>query len=179
MSRDSRYGYPRNNALGPWEGPPVQWINLALCGGVPNDMFENPGDFGVLDFKVMVHQDAIDQVRNLYAPKDHAVFQLVPPDFAVIINQLYCEIGQPPVTRQSCWDIYLQLLDCFHALDDVYNEKWGYALTMARDDYAKEIELIPNLPPLHNRDSVIGPDRFYYMGGVNNSEGLGESPSHC
>jgi hypothetical protein len=177
--------------------------NKVLPHGVPNDMFKNPGDFGVLDFKVhsdiykyicsdlltkdqaMVRQDAIDQVRNLYAPKDHTIFQLVPPNFAVIINQLYCEIGQPPVTRQSCWDIYLQLLNCFHALDDVYNiphginEKWGYALTMARDNYAKEIELIPNLPPLHNGDSVIGPDGFYYMGGVNNGEGLGESPSHC
>ncbi|KAJ7791157.1 hypothetical protein B0H14DRAFT_2395934 [Mycena olivaceomarginata] len=159
--------------------------NKVLPHGVPNDMFENPGDFGVLDFKVMVRQDAIDQVRNLYAPKDHAVFQLVPPDFAVIINQLYCEIGQPPVTRQTCWDIYLQLLNRFHALDDMYNiphgidEKWGYALTMARDDYVKEIELIPNLQPLRNGDSVIGPDGFYYMGGVNNGEGLGESPSHC
>ncbi|KAF8173409.1 hypothetical protein K438DRAFT_1772213 [Mycena galopus ATCC 62051] len=49
-----------------------------------------------------------------------------------------------PVTRQSWWDIYLALLNRFHALDDIYNipAQWGYALTMARDDYAKEINRI-------------------------------------
>jgi hypothetical protein len=93
---------------------------------------------------------------------------------------MYNEIGQPPVTRQSCWDIYRQLLHRFHTLDDIYHipedfdAKWGYALTMARDDYAKEIELLPNLRPLRNGDSVIGPGGFYYMGGVNGGEGLGE-----
>jgi hypothetical protein len=102
-------------------------------------------------WQIKVRQDAIDTVRNLYAPRDHEVFQLVPPDFAGIISQMYVEIGQPPVTRQSCWDIYLQLLTSFHTLDDMYSiptdidAKWGYALTMARDDYAKEIELLPNL----------------------------------
>ncbi|KAJ7926368.1 hypothetical protein B0H13DRAFT_1862403 [Mycena leptocephala] len=60
-----------------------------------------------------------------------------------------------------------------HGID----EKWGYALTMARDNYAKETELIPNLQPLRNGDSVIGPDGFYYMGGVNNGEGLDSEQS--
>ena len=120
-------------------------------------------------------------MRGLYAPEDHQVFQLVPPDFGVIITQMYVKMGQPSVTRESCWDIYLQLLRCFHTLDAIYNvphevdAKWGYALTMARDDCANEIELLPNLRPLRNGDAVIGADGFYYMGGVNNGEGLGES----
>ncbi|KAJ7771896.1 hypothetical protein B0H14DRAFT_3096030 [Mycena olivaceomarginata] len=149
--------------------------NKILPHGVPNDIYEHPSDYGVLDFKVI---NSSAQIRNLYAPKDHEVFQLVPPDFAAIVSQMYVEIGQPPVTRQSCWDIYLQLLNCFHTLDDIYNiptdvdAKWGYALTLARDDYAKEIELLPNLRPLRNGDSVIGPGGFCYMGGVNNGDGL-------
>ncbi|KAJ7843631.1 hypothetical protein B0H14DRAFT_3139543 [Mycena olivaceomarginata] len=152
--------------------------NKVLPHGVPNDMYEHPEDYGVLDFKIKVRQDAIDTVRRIYAPRDHEVFQLVPPDFGVIISQMYNEIGQPPVTRKSCWDIYRQLLHRFHTLDDIYHipedfdAKWGYALTMARDDYAKEIELLPNLRPLRNGDSVIGPGGFYYMGGVNGGEGL-------
>ncbi|KAJ7841523.1 hypothetical protein B0H14DRAFT_3140219 [Mycena olivaceomarginata] len=152
--------------------------NKVLPHGVPNDMYEHPEDYGVLDFKIKVRQDAIDTVRRIYAPRDHNIFQLVPPDFGVIISQMYNEIGQPPVTRQSCWDIYRQLLHRFHTLDEIYHipedfdAKWGYALTMARDDYAKEIELLPNLCPLRNGDSVIGPGGFYYMGGVNGGEGL-------
>ncbi|KAJ7729286.1 hypothetical protein B0H14DRAFT_3617421 [Mycena olivaceomarginata] len=159
--------------------------NKVLPHGVPNDMYEHPEDYGVLDFKIKVRQDAIDTVRRIYAPRDHEVFQLVPPDFGVIISQMYNEIGQPPVTRQSCWDIYRQLLHRFHTLDDIYHipedfdAKWGYALTMARDNYAKEIELLPNLRPLRNGDSVIGPGGFYYMGGVNGGEGLDMEQSAC
>ncbi|KAJ7098442.1 hypothetical protein C8R43DRAFT_1141491 [Mycena crocata] len=53
----------------------------------------------------------------------------------------------------------------------------GYTLTAARDDYAKEIELTTNLQPLGNRDSVIGPGGLYYMGGVNNGDGLNAEQS--
>ncbi|KAJ7721440.1 hypothetical protein DFH07DRAFT_681133, partial [Mycena maculata] len=62
---------------------------------------------------IKVEQEAIDMVRALYAPPDHEVFQLVPPDFHAIIAQMYAEIGQPAVTRESCWNIYLQLLGKF------------------------------------------------------------------
>ncbi|KAJ6488963.1 hypothetical protein C8R45DRAFT_1097301 [Mycena sanguinolenta] len=169
-----------------------------LPHGVPNDMYEHPHDYGVLGFKVIdlftymfillsankqikLRQDAIDTVRNLYAPGDHEVFQLVPPDFLVIISQIYVELGQPPVTRQSCWDIYLALLDRFHALNDTYNipadidAKWGHPLTMACDDYAKDIDLLLNLRPLRTGDAVIGLGGFYYMGSVNNGGGLRKS----
>ena len=49
--------------------------------------------------------------------------------------------------------------------------KWGCALTLAHDDYAKENEP-PNLQPLRNGDTVIGSNGSYYMGGVNNGDGL-------
>ncbi|KAJ7775966.1 hypothetical protein DFH07DRAFT_766906 [Mycena maculata] len=145
-----------------------RWV---LPHGVPNDMAEHPGDYGVLDFKIKVEQEAINMVCALYAPPDHEVFQLVPPDFHAIITQMYAEIGQPAVTRESCWNIYLQLLGKFCILDNLYNipqdmdAEWGYALTMAREEHAKDIELIPNLQPL------LG----YYMGGVNNGEGLSKA----
>ncbi|KAJ6475574.1 hypothetical protein C8R45DRAFT_1054726 [Mycena sanguinolenta] len=157
--------------------------NKVLPHGVPNDMYDHPQDYGVLDSRINVNQEAIDTVRNLYCPQDHEVFQLVPPDFAVIITQLYVEIGEPPITRISCWNIYLKLLHCFHTLDDMYSipeeidAKWGYALTLARDDYAKEIELLPNLQPLRNGDAVIGSNGSYYMGGVNNGDGLNSEQS--
>ncbi|KAF8178791.1 hypothetical protein K438DRAFT_1769248 [Mycena galopus ATCC 62051] len=114
-------------------------------------MYEHPNDYGVLDLKIEGRQDAIDTIRNLYAPRHHKVFQLVPPDF--FRDHKY---------RRSNTDA-----------------QWGYAyaLTMARDDYAihKEIELLSSSRPLRGGDSVIGPGGFYYcyMGGVNNGSGLG------
>jgi hypothetical protein len=67
-----------------------------------------------------------------------------------------------------------QHLDSLHGVPVERDEQWGYALTMARDDYKDDIELIPNLRPLHNGADVIGPDRTYYMGGVRNRLGLGQ-----
>ncbi|KAJ7453164.1 hypothetical protein FB451DRAFT_1185414 [Mycena latifolia] len=43
---------------------------------------------------------------------------------------------------------------------------------MARDEHAEKMELIPDLQPLRNGDSVVGPNGSYYMGGVNNGQGL-------
>ncbi|KAJ7730069.1 hypothetical protein DFH07DRAFT_756425 [Mycena maculata] len=95
--------------------------NKVLPHGVPTDMSEHPGDYGVLDFKIEVEKEAVDSVHALYGPKDHEIFQLVPPDFQAIITEMYVQLGQPPVTRESCRDIYLQLLGQFRNLDSVDN----------------------------------------------------------
>ncbi|KAF8188880.1 hypothetical protein K438DRAFT_1764135 [Mycena galopus ATCC 62051] len=97
--------------------------NKILPHGVLNNMYEHPNGYGVLDFKVIdlfayisfshaneqikIRQDAIDTGRNLYAPRDHKVFQLVPPDFSVIISQLLLS--------------HAGILNRFHGLDDIYN----------------------------------------------------------
>ncbi|KAK6987744.1 hypothetical protein R3P38DRAFT_2805351 [Favolaschia claudopus] len=152
--------------------------NKVLPIGVPNDMFEHPEDYGVLDFKIKVRKENIDRVREIWAPRDHEVFQLVPPSFAVIIARMYEEINKPEITRQNCWDVYLALLAKFHALDAVQgipenvDECWGRALTLAREDCASDIELMPNLQPLANDDDAIGDQGGFYMGGVNNGKGL-------
>ncbi|KAJ7206630.1 hypothetical protein GGX14DRAFT_367095, partial [Mycena pura] len=52
--------------------------NKILYHSVPNDMFEHPQDYGILDFKIRVAPEHIQTVRELYAPTTHEVFQLVP-----------------------------------------------------------------------------------------------------
>ncbi|KAJ7100918.1 hypothetical protein B0H15DRAFT_770072 [Mycena belliarum] len=154
--------------------------NKILPHGVPNHMYEAPEDFGVLDFKIKVDPESISHVRNLYAPPDHEVFELVPKAFADLAVEFYIEMGQPSVTRTNVWDIYMEILTQFLHLDNAHrvpvalDEKWGYALTMARDDYQDDIDLIPNLVPLRNGEAdVVGQDGTFYMGGVNNGGGLG------
>ncbi|KAJ7939733.1 hypothetical protein B0H13DRAFT_1850502 [Mycena leptocephala] len=44
---------------------------------------------------IRVNPTAIAEVRNLYAPPDHDVFELVPRDFAIIVGQIYQQLGQP------------------------------------------------------------------------------------
>ncbi|KAJ7086295.1 hypothetical protein C8R43DRAFT_1092660 [Mycena crocata] len=152
--------------------------NKVLPHGVPNHMSESPEDYGVLDFKIRVDPESISHVRNLYAPPDHEVFELVPKDFADLAAGFYFELGQPPVMRTNVWDIYMALLCQFQQMDNLHqvpeqlDNRWGYALTIARDDHEDDIALIPNLTPLNNGSDVIGSNGDIYLGGVNNGLGL-------
>ncbi|KAJ7191511.1 hypothetical protein GGX14DRAFT_506825 [Mycena pura] len=156
--------------------------NKILPHGVPNDIFENAEEYGALDFKVRVHPHTIQQVRELYAPPSHPVFQLVPPDFNELAQQFYGQISDPPpqVTRTNVWDIYLAILGRFEHLDSLHqtvtelDDRWGYALTMARDDYHEELELMPNLQDLPEGTRNGG----IYLGGVNNGLGLNVAQSN-
>ncbi|KAF8217983.1 hypothetical protein K438DRAFT_1914178 [Mycena galopus ATCC 62051] len=157
--------------------------NKVLPHGVPNHIVEAPEDYGALDFKIRVDPASIAEVRTLYAPPDHEVFELVPKAFAQLAAEFYLHLGQPPITRTNCWDVYTALLSQFQHLDNLHripaqlDECWGYALTMARDDYKDDISLIPNLTPLHNGLNAVRPDGTYYMGGVHNGLGLDATQS--
>ncbi|KAK6984136.1 hypothetical protein R3P38DRAFT_3333007 [Favolaschia claudopus] len=149
--------------------------NKVLPHGIPNHMYESPEDYGVLDFKIQVDPTAVAHVRNLYAPPDHDVFQLVLEGFALLATDSYAQINSPPITRSNVWNVYLEILlrfqhlDNLHRIPQILDECWGYALTMARDDHEDDIALLPNLPPLES-----DPEN-YYMGGVNNGRGLDDS----
>ncbi|KAK6985245.1 hypothetical protein R3P38DRAFT_3450785 [Favolaschia claudopus] len=123
-----------------------------------------PGNYGVLDFKVKVDPEAVAHVRNLYAPPDHDVFQLVPEGFAILATEFYAEINSPPITRSNVWEVYMEILLRFEHLDIfIVSRK---TLT-TRDDHEDDMALLPNLTPLES-----DPDN-YYMGGVNNGRGPG------
>ncbi|KAJ7635707.1 hypothetical protein DFH06DRAFT_1139252 [Mycena polygramma] len=128
--------------------------------------------------RVKVDPQSVAHVRNLYAPPDHEVFELVPKDFGVLAAEFYLAMGQPAITRTNVWDIYMAILTQFQHLDNLHrmptelDEHWGYALTIARDDHEDDIALIPNLTPLRNGLDVVGPDGSFYLGGVNNGLGL-------
>ncbi|KAG2028797.1 hypothetical protein BDR03DRAFT_882683, partial [Suillus americanus] len=91
----------------------LKWCdrNKILPHGVPNIIYEAAEDFGALDFKIKLEQEAIDHVRSAYIKPSHLVFDLVPEVFGECISQFYDGLGRPAVTRQSAWEIYLQLLE--------------------------------------------------------------------
>ncbi|KAJ7601275.1 hypothetical protein DFH06DRAFT_898513, partial [Mycena polygramma] len=55
--------------------------NKILPHGVPNDICEHPANYGVLDFKIKVTPNAINDVREVFVPPENQVFQSVPPNF--------------------------------------------------------------------------------------------------
>ncbi|KAG1875957.1 hypothetical protein C8R48DRAFT_591755 [Suillus tomentosus] len=142
--------------------------NKVLPHGVPNLIYESPEDFGALDFKVMVTQDAIDHVRNIYVKPDHPVFDLVPQPLNDFIGRCYDDLGRPPVTRQSVWTIYL---DLFHSIR--HFEQLPAAIRSLTD--ATDLDE-GTLPLLNNQRDLFfheDTDGTYYMGGVHGGQGLG------
>ncbi|KAG1810019.1 uncharacterized protein HD556DRAFT_1302417 [Suillus plorans] len=141
-----------------------------LPHGVPNLIYDSPGDFGALDFKIVLEPGAIDHVHNLYVDLNHAVFELVPRDFGDFIHQCYNELGRPVVDRRSAWNIYLDLHQII---------SWLYEqlppVVLPNDNLNNDF-----LPLLENHEDLPfhdGNDGAYYMGGVGGGLGLHESHS--
>ncbi|KAF8141019.1 hypothetical protein K438DRAFT_1636426, partial [Mycena galopus ATCC 62051] len=100
--------------------------NKVLPHGVPNHIVEAPEEYGALDFKasrifsIRVDPASIAEVRTLYAPPDHEVFELVPKAFAELAAEFYLHLGQLPITRTNCWDVSTGLLSQFQHLDNLH-----------------------------------------------------------
>ncbi|KAF8977242.1 hypothetical protein BDQ17DRAFT_1189215, partial [Cyathus striatus] len=77
-----------------------------LPHGIPNDIFENPNEYGVLDFKIPVKLEAIQEAHTLFSPPDHPVFELVPETFSDLAQDIYNQHNSPTITRNNVWDIY-------------------------------------------------------------------------
>ncbi|KAG2126429.1 hypothetical protein BD769DRAFT_1388130 [Suillus cothurnatus] len=74
--------------------------NKVLPHGVPNLIYESADNFGALEFKVTVKQDAIDHVHNIYVKPNHPVFNLVPKPLSDLIQDCYDNLGCPPHSAQ-------------------------------------------------------------------------------
>ncbi|KAG1821416.1 hypothetical protein EV424DRAFT_1539144 [Suillus variegatus] len=144
--------------------------NKVLPHGVPNLIYESPEDFGALDFKVTVKQDAIDHIRSVYVNPDHPVFDLVPQPLNDFIQRCYDELGRPPVTRQSVWTIYL---DLYHSMQrSVQVPAIVRSLTDITDADEEPLPLLENQKDLFFREDADG---AYYMGGIHGGLGLDAS----
>ncbi|EJT97540.1 hypothetical protein DACRYDRAFT_36058, partial [Dacryopinax primogenitus] len=77
-------------------------------------ILNNPNCFmGACNFKVGVATSDLHFVEDLYAPKDHPVFELVPSWFEEEFNGHYLVLGSPPLTKASFWIMYHSLLHLF------------------------------------------------------------------
>ncbi|KAG7089711.1 hypothetical protein E1B28_011366 [Marasmius oreades] len=146
-------------------------------GGSPDDMEEYPEEYGFVNFKIPIDSTTpyLQEAENLWAPRDHEVFELVPKDFAVLIEHVYVHIlNKPELTRENVWSVYMDILECLEQLPTVkelplsgYNED--------DEDYSLNTgdkEMIAHLgPELQNLQQLLVDQDEYYMGGVNS--GLG------
>ncbi|KAJ7630220.1 hypothetical protein FB45DRAFT_1150186 [Roridomyces roridus] len=90
-----------------------------LPHGIPELLRSKPEFHGLVDFKIVVRPEMFDEMEAQFAPPDHEVFLLVPPEFQYWAGVYYDAMGCPEVTHRTFWDIYRELLDYFNQVSDV------------------------------------------------------------
>ncbi|THH04666.1 hypothetical protein EW146_g10119 [Bondarzewia mesenterica] len=137
--------------------------NKVLPHERPDNIFECLEDFGTVDFSVKVDPNHLSSVRNQFAPPDHFVFDLVPPEFFQLASQFEAEMGNPEVTEDNIWVIYSELVFYFHAVEG--QDDLNVALSARSTEPAPpgglgvdDDEFMPvlDLPPYRNGNQVIG-----------------------
>lgn len=176
--------------------------NKVLPHGQPKDIFESPEHYGALDFKVLifffalaimfdfsqikVQPEAIQYVREKYAPPDNPIFELVPPTFAHYATQVYAHLGSPELSSRNIWQVYRDMVQHLENIaaralgeDEAYvNSLDEFEVQSQLDGEAEELEV--HYPLIQGRELLGGfqhrrEDGSFYLGGVNGGLGLGES----
>lgn len=104
------------------------------------------------------------------------MFDLVPCNFNGIISNMYVFLGSPEITRSSCWDVYLALLNKLEEPNiqpSVLHTLETWDSTFVDGDDGQTPELLANSNPLANGPGVRTPAGSFYYGGVNHGNGLG------
>ncbi|KAH9929040.1 uncharacterized protein BXZ73DRAFT_48276 [Epithele typhae] len=134
-----------------------------LPRGIPDLIFENPTMFSTCDFKVGVPAELFDEAERNWAPRDHVVFQLVPPGFQLHVSRIYSALGEPDVSYQTFWVVYRDILTGFYTLADHTAHEYQMLLqdisesTQAEKEAAEErLQKPEGLHPVAQGAPVIG-----------------------
>ncbi|KAF8198902.1 hypothetical protein K438DRAFT_1966869 [Mycena galopus ATCC 62051] len=131
-----------------------------LPHGIPALMREKPEFYGLLDFKIPVSPEMLDEMEAQFAPSDHEVFQLTPPEFDHWANVYYEQMNTPLVTHESFWDVYRQLLEHFTQGPDAEVDL-GIPLSSHMETIRRieeeEIPLLANQQPLNRLGGAVFP----------------------
>jgi hypothetical protein len=125
-------------------------------------------------FQIPVPLDLIDRFEAEFAPPDHEVFQLTPPEFHMRASGFYDTLGQPPITRDTFWLVYNQVLDCFKIVDDELLPVVEGLFDTVRRVEEDGVELLPGQKELRMGGKVVGGDgdsEIYLADITDSSEG--------
>lgn len=102
-----------------------------------------------------VDPQLLADIRETYAPSNHYVFDLVPPEFGAYAEEFMERMGRPEVNMDSFWVVYSELLGYFQALEE--EESIQVALTERAQEPCPPqgftqadpqfVPILPNLKP--------------------------------
>ncbi|OBZ73681.1 hypothetical protein A0H81_06483 [Grifola frondosa] len=138
--------------------------NKILPHGIPDVITAKPERFNTTDFKVLVSPEIFDDAEAKWAPRDHPVFHLVPPEFGTLADKLYSMLGNPAVNSDSFWTVYVSLLAAFRQLPQVPD--FSASIQTQGGYEEEEVPELPNLRALRHGEEGAGPQNIVYAGGL-------------
>ncbi|PCH39775.1 hypothetical protein WOLCODRAFT_68498, partial [Wolfiporia cocos MD-104 SS10] len=133
--------------------------NKVLPEGKPSLIFEEPNVYSAEDYRLVIDPALVSEVRQLYAPPDDPVFELVPPDFMRLADEIYTTMGSPAVSHNSAWVVYTELLTRLRAILDAgeaqHEVSTGPLEHTERSGFQGEPMPVLNYPPARG-GAVIG-----------------------
>ncbi|KAI1781732.1 hypothetical protein LXA43DRAFT_1036355 [Ganoderma leucocontextum] len=136
--------------------------NKSLPQGIPYIISRHPEKYNVHDFKIEVPMHVIDNVEAEWAPPDHPIFQLVPLLFRERIDGHLQDLGNPAISADSFWIVYLSVLGRFvspddgHILDRTIQTAISQHVISERQAISEPIAIIPGLRQLRQGDRLVG-----------------------
>jgi hypothetical protein len=91
-----------------------QHEKILPSGHVPAHALEFPELFGVLDCRIAIPQEAIDNLREQLTEEegpqeDYQTWPGLTPEFNVYAADVYSRIGGPELTLASGWDVFVEM----------------------------------------------------------------------
>ncbi|KZT31235.1 hypothetical protein SISSUDRAFT_965263, partial [Sistotremastrum suecicum HHB10207 ss-3] len=77
---------------------------IARSRAPPEYIFRRPQKYGSGPELILRH--LITAARAAYAPVGHSVFDLIEPEFRVVLDAIYTEVGCPVVNMNTCWEVF-------------------------------------------------------------------------
>ncbi|KAJ7216012.1 hypothetical protein GGX14DRAFT_359351 [Mycena pura] len=85
--------------------------NKALPSGVsPQQVFENPQNFGLRHAGVPVDLNAVSTLRNMLPKSREECFRWVPVEFNLLATAAYQSLGSPELTISAGWTVFTRML---------------------------------------------------------------------
>ncbi|KAI9056312.1 hypothetical protein FKP32DRAFT_1615863 [Trametes sanguinea] len=73
----------------------------------------------ILPHGITVEHDQVEHVRQLYSgAANDPVYELVPQPFQDLADEIYDQIGSPPLSYDTIWEVYMEMLVGIKALAD-------------------------------------------------------------
>ena len=87
-------------------------------GTTPLNVFEVPEEYGYDDLSIKVDIDVVEHLRSTLEETREEAYRFVDDEFKAAAEEVYAELGMPPLTLEQGWQIFAAMRGPLHRMYD-------------------------------------------------------------